>query len=81
MCLRRGRVAELVDALDLGSSGETLGGSSPPSPTIDQLCSELVRSDPICSELIRIAKELVANQVDIPPEAAAILWDNLWDLL
>ena len=28
------RVAELVDALDLGSSGETCGGSSPPSRTM-----------------------------------------------
>ncbi len=27
------RVAELVDALDLGSSGATRGGSSPPSRT------------------------------------------------
>ena len=27
------RVAELVDALDLGSSGVTRGGSSPPSRT------------------------------------------------
>src|SRR5690606_7628690 len=29
----RARVAELVDALDLGSSGATRGGSSPPSRT------------------------------------------------
>ncbi len=28
------RVAELADALDLGSSGATHGGSSPPSRTI-----------------------------------------------
>ncbi len=28
------RVAELVDAQDLGSCGETRGGSSPPSRTI-----------------------------------------------
>ena len=28
------QVAELVDALDLGSSGETCGGSSPPLRTI-----------------------------------------------
>lgn len=30
----QGRVAELADALDLGSSGVTRGGSSPLSPTI-----------------------------------------------
>ena len=29
----RARVAELVDALDLGSSGISCGGSSPPSRT------------------------------------------------
>ena len=28
-----GRVAELVDVLGLGSSGETRGGSTPPMPT------------------------------------------------
>ena len=28
-----GPVAKLVDALDLGSSGETHGGSNPPRPT------------------------------------------------
>jgi uncharacterized protein (DUF2237 family) len=33
-CLCTARVAELVDALDLGSSGVTRGGSSPPSRTI-----------------------------------------------
>ena len=31
---RAAAVAELVDALDLGSSGETRGGSSPLSRTI-----------------------------------------------
>ena len=30
----KGRVAELADALDLGSSGATHGGSIPSTPTI-----------------------------------------------
>ena len=30
------RVAELADALDLGSRGATRGGSTPPSRTIDR---------------------------------------------
>ena len=30
-----GRVAELADALDLGSSGEIRGGSSPSTPTFN----------------------------------------------
>ena len=33
------RVAELVDALDLGSSGATRGGSTPPLRTLKDLCS------------------------------------------
>jgi hypothetical protein len=31
------RVAELVDALDLGSSGVTRGGSTPPLRTLEPL--------------------------------------------
>ena len=31
--LLKGRVAELADALDLGSSGATRGGSTPSTPT------------------------------------------------
>ena len=31
--IKHARVAELADALDLGSSGETCGGSNPPPRT------------------------------------------------
>ncbi len=37
-------MAELADALDLGSSEETLGGSNPPSRTNPQPASEEVVS-------------------------------------
>lgn len=38
----RARMAELVDALDLGSSAERRGGSSPPPRTIDRCGLHLV---------------------------------------
>ena len=47
------KVAELADAPDLGSGGETRGGSSPPFRTrllLQQLASELPRRFPSPSE-------------------------------
>ena len=52
-------VAELVDALDLGSSGGTRGSSSLPIRTItDRFLREAANSWPVCSKFGMILPEI-----------------------
>jgi hypothetical protein len=57
-----GRVAELADALDLGSSGATRGGSTPPSPTTFSLHWNIFAVPVILQSVERLPYNLIQRR-------------------
>src|SRR5208283_2178771 len=71
LIFERARVAELADAPDLGSGGETRGGSSPPFRTSAILLRVLASND---------SRTIDASSVSERPSAQSLSWQRFSSL-